>query len=266
MLDLLSTRDDVWGEVRLVASPRSAGRQLRVRGVDTEVQALAADVFDGVDVAMFDVPDEVSAQWAPVAAERGAVVVDNSGAFRMDPEVPLVVPEVNPADAARRPKGIIANPNCTTLSLIVAVAALHRAFGLEEMVVALLPGRLGRRPGRHRHAVRAAGQDRRVAGARPAGRRPARRGGRLRAVPGAARAQRGAVGRLAQGRRLVLRGAQGAQRVAEDPRHAGAPGVRHLRPGARGDHPLGGRARGVRPRGDPVRRAAGAQRGARAWC
>ena len=136
MLDLLSTRDDVWGEVRLVASPRSAGRQLRVRGQDTEVEALAEDVFDGVDVAMFDVPDDVSARWAPVAAARGAVVVDNSGAFRMDPEVPLVVPEVNPHEVKRRPKGIIANPNCTTLSLIVAVAALHRAFGLEEMVVA----------------------------------------------------------------------------------------------------------------------------------
>jgi aspartate-semialdehyde dehydrogenase len=136
MLDLLSTRDDVWGEIRLVASPRSAGRRLRVRGVGTEVVALAADVFDGVDVAMFDVPDEVSAEWAPVAAGRGAVVVDNSGAFRMDPQVPLVVPEVNPGDVARRPRGIIANPNCTTLSLIVAVAALHRVFGLREMVVA----------------------------------------------------------------------------------------------------------------------------------
>jgi aspartate-semialdehyde dehydrogenase len=136
MLDLLSTRDDVWGEVRLVASPRSAGRRLRVRGADTEVLALAEAVFDGVDVAMFDVPDEVSVQWAPAAAARGAVVVDNSGAFRMDPQVPLVVPEVNPRDAASRPKGIIANPNCTTLSLIVAMAALHRAFGLEEMVVA----------------------------------------------------------------------------------------------------------------------------------
>jgi len=136
MLDLLSTRDDVWGEIRLIASPRSAGRRLRVRGVSTEVVALAADVFDGVDVAMFDVPDEVSAEWAPVAAGRGAVVVDNSGAFRMDPQVPLVVPEVNPGDMARRPRGIIANPNCTTLSLIVAVAALHRVFGLREMVVA----------------------------------------------------------------------------------------------------------------------------------
>ena len=136
MLDLLSTRDDVWGEIRLVASPRSAGRRLRVRGEELEVQALAADVFDGIDVAMFDVPDEVSAQWAPVAAARGAVVVDNSGAFRMDPDVPLVVPEINPEQATWRPKGIIANPNCTTLSLIVAVGALHRAFALREMVVA----------------------------------------------------------------------------------------------------------------------------------
>jgi aspartate-semialdehyde dehydrogenase len=135
MLDLLSTRDDVWGEIRLIASPRSAGRSLRVRGVDIEVVALAPEVFDGVDVAMFDVPDEVSAQWAPVAVEHGAVVVDNSGAFRMDPDVPLVVPEVNPQATARRPKGIIANPNCTTLSLIVAVAALHRVFGLRELVI-----------------------------------------------------------------------------------------------------------------------------------
>lgn len=136
MLDLLSTREDVWGDIRLIASPRSAGRHLSVRGTDTEVVALSEDAFDGVDVAMFDVPDEVSAAWVPVAAARGAVAVDNSGAFRMDPEVPLVVPEVNPQDAARRPKGIIANPNCTTLSLIVAVGALHRAFGLEELVVA----------------------------------------------------------------------------------------------------------------------------------
>jgi len=136
MLDLLSTRADVWGEIRLVASPRSAGRTLRVRGQEIEVLPLADDVFDGVDVAMFDVPDEVSGQWAPVAAAHGAVAVDNSGSFRMDPDVPLVVPEVNPADAAKRPKGIIANPNCTTLSLIVAVAALHREFGLQEMSVA----------------------------------------------------------------------------------------------------------------------------------
>ena len=136
MLDVVSTRDDVWGEIRLVASARSAGKRLRVRGQEVEVAALAPEVFDGVDLAMFDVPDEVSAQWAPVAAARGVVVIDKSGAFRMDAEVPLVVPEVNPEQAAIRPKGIIAVPNCTTLALIVAVAALHRAFGLREMVVA----------------------------------------------------------------------------------------------------------------------------------
>ncbi|GAB3445409.1 aspartate-semialdehyde dehydrogenase [Streptomonospora sediminis] len=135
MLDILSTRENVWGEIRLVASPRSAGKRLTVRGEEVEVQALAPEVFDGVDVAMFDVPDEVSKQWAPVAAERGAVAVDNSGAFRMDPEVPLVVPEVNADQARNRPRGIISNPNCTTLSLIVAMGALNRAYGLAGMVV-----------------------------------------------------------------------------------------------------------------------------------
>lgn len=136
MLDLLSTREDVWGEIRLVASARSAGKVLQVRGEDVTVIELTPEVFDDVDVAMFDVPDEVSAQWAPIAAERGAVAVDNSGAFRMDADVPLVVPEVNPDQAANRPRGIISNPNCTTLSMIVALGALHRRYGLKELVVA----------------------------------------------------------------------------------------------------------------------------------
>ena len=136
MLDLLSTRENVWGDIRLIASPRSAGRHLLVRGRETEVQALSEECFEGVDVAMFDVPDEVSAQWAPIAAAKGAVVVDNSGAFRMDTQVPLVVPEVNAHAARLRPRGIIANPNCTTLSMIVAIGALHAAFGLCELVVA----------------------------------------------------------------------------------------------------------------------------------
>ena len=105
MRQILSTREDVWGEIRLVASARSAGKLLEVRGEEVAVQALTAEVFDGVDVAMFDVPDEVSAEWAPIAAARGAVVVDNSGAFRMDPDVPLVVPEVNPGAARQPPEG-----------------------------------------------------------------------------------------------------------------------------------------------------------------
>jgi aspartate-semialdehyde dehydrogenase len=85
---------------------------------------------------MFDVPDEVSLEWAPVAASKGCVVVDNSGAFRMDKEVPLVVPEVNPEQVKNRPKGIISNPNCTTLSMIVAMGALHKEYVLKELVVA----------------------------------------------------------------------------------------------------------------------------------
>ena len=135
MLDILSTREDVWGEIRLVASARSAGKKLTVRGKQVEVVALVPEVFDGVDVAMFDVPDEISAQWAPIAAARGAIAVDNSGAFRMDDQVPLIVPEVNGAEARNRPRGIISNPNCTTLSMIVAIGALHNAYGLEELVV-----------------------------------------------------------------------------------------------------------------------------------
>jgi len=136
MLDLLSTRANVWGEIRLIASPRSAGRRLSVRGTEIEVQALSADVFDGVDVAMFDVPDEVAREWAPVAAAHGAVAVDNSAAFRMDPDVPLVVPEVNSAEVTNRPRGIIANPNCTTLSMIVVLGALHHAYQLTDVVAA----------------------------------------------------------------------------------------------------------------------------------
>jgi len=87
-------------------------------------------------VAMFDVPDEVSFEWAPVAAARGAIAVDNSGAFRMDPDVPLVVPEINPQQIRNRPKGIIANANCTTLAMIVAIAPLHHEYGLKELVLA----------------------------------------------------------------------------------------------------------------------------------
>lgn len=137
MIGIINDRPSVpWGEIRLIASVRSAGKKITVRGAERTVVELAPEAFDGVDVAMFDVPDEISAQWAPVAAERGAIAVDNSGAFRMDPDVPLVVPEVNAASASSRPKGIIANPNCTTLSMMAALGALHREFGLSELVVA----------------------------------------------------------------------------------------------------------------------------------
>ncbi|MGV9378945.1 aspartate-semialdehyde dehydrogenase [Nonomuraea sp. NPDC003707] len=136
MRDIVSSREDIWGEIRLVASPRSAGKVLQVRGEEVVVQALAPEVFDGIDIAIFDVPDEVSAVWVPIAAERGAIVIDKSGTFRMEPDVPLVVPEVNPLDARNRPRNIISTPNCTTLSMMAAMGALHAEFTLTELVVA----------------------------------------------------------------------------------------------------------------------------------
>ena len=136
MLDILSKRKDVYGEIRLIASARSAGKKLTCRGQELTVVALTPEAFEGIDIAMFDVPDEVSKEWAPIAASKGCVVVDNSGAFRMDKDVPLVVPEVNPEQVKNRSKGIISNPNCTTLSMIVAMGALHKQYRLKELVVA----------------------------------------------------------------------------------------------------------------------------------
>jgi aspartate-semialdehyde dehydrogenase len=139
MIDIMNGRESVpWSEIRLIASARSAGKKITVRGEELTVVALSPEAFDGVDIAMFDVPDEISAEWAPIAASRGAVAVDNSGAFRMDDEVPLVVPEVNGhlVNRAALSKGIIANPNCTTLSMMASLGALHREFELKELVVA----------------------------------------------------------------------------------------------------------------------------------
>ena len=121
------------GEVRLVASARSAGRRLPVRGEEVEVLALAPEVFDGAELAFFSAGGGVSREWGPVAAERGAVVVDNSSAWRMHPEVPLVDADVNPEAAADHPLGIVANPNCTTLAMTPVLAVLRDRFGLESI-------------------------------------------------------------------------------------------------------------------------------------
>ena len=136
MIDIINSRENIWGEIRLIASARSAGKKITVHGQELTVVELTPEAFDGIDIAMFDVPDEVSEIWAPIAAERGAVAVDNSGAFRMNDQVPLVVPEVNPEEARNRPLGIISNPNCTTLTMMAALGALHRRWNLKELVVA----------------------------------------------------------------------------------------------------------------------------------
>jgi len=135
MIDIINNRPNIWGEIRLIASARSAGKKIPVHGEEKTVVALSEEAFDGIDIALFDVPDEVSEIWAPIAASRGAIVVDNSAAFRMDPDVPLVVPEVNPEQARNRPKGIIANPNCTTMTMMASLGALHHGWTLKELVV-----------------------------------------------------------------------------------------------------------------------------------
>lgn len=122
------------GDPVLVASERSAGKRLPWRDHEVTVRALSPEVFDGVDLALFSAGGGRSREWAPVAAERGAVVVDNSSAWRLDPEVPLVVAGINDDAALDRPRGIVANPNCTTMVLLMAAKPLHDAFGLEAMV------------------------------------------------------------------------------------------------------------------------------------
>lgn len=138
LLQMLSQRADVWGEIRLIASARSAGRMLVVRAEETEVIALTEDAFDGLgpgDIALFLTPAEVSARWAPVVTTRGAVVIDLSAAFREDTEVPLVVPEVNGHAVRIRPRGIVAGPDCVTATMVAALGALHSEYALRDLVV-----------------------------------------------------------------------------------------------------------------------------------
>jgi aspartate-semialdehyde dehydrogenase len=134
--ELLATRRhlELDGDPVLLASERSAGTTLPWKDRQVEVRAVSEDAFAGVDIAIFSAGGGRSKQWGPVAAAAGAVVVDNSSAFRMDDEVPLVVSEVNPDALANRPKGIVANPNCTTMVLMVAAKPLHDAFGLTDVV------------------------------------------------------------------------------------------------------------------------------------
>lgn len=124
----------VEGDPVYLASARSAGKKLPWKDREVEVQELTKDAFEGVDIVLFSAGGSRSREFAPAAVEAGSVVVDNSSAFRQDPDVPLVVSEVNPGDLTKRPKGIIANPNCTTMVLMVAAKPLHEAFGLREMV------------------------------------------------------------------------------------------------------------------------------------
>lgn len=133
-LHVLAARNFPIASLRLLASPRSAGQRVPFRGESLPIEVLGPDSFRGIDVALFSAGGAVSRQYASIANAAGAVVVDNSSAFRMDPAVPLVVPEVNP-EAVRGHRGIVANPNCSTILLVLALWPLHRAAGLRAVVV-----------------------------------------------------------------------------------------------------------------------------------
>lgn len=144
VLDVLGMRPDLWGDVRVAASPDDAGTTVLCRGQELVVEALSEEFFHDIDVALLDLPPGLARYWAPVAVRHGAVVVDNSTDFRLDPQVPLVVPEVNPEAALDRPIGIIANPGATALTIIDALGVLHERWGLEELVVTTLQAASGR--------------------------------------------------------------------------------------------------------------------------
>ncbi|KPK19718.1 MAG: aspartate-semialdehyde dehydrogenase, partial [Dehalococcoidia bacterium SG8_51_3] len=120
--------------IRLLASDRSAGRKLLVSKQEIEVGETTSDSFDGIDIALFSAGSEISRHYAPLAAKSGAVVIDNSAAWRMEPDVPLVVPEVNPEDIEWH-SGIIANPNCSTIQMVVALYPLHKVNPIKRIVV-----------------------------------------------------------------------------------------------------------------------------------
>ena len=136
MLDVLARRDFPLGELRLLASERSVGKKLTFKGKEIPVQLLSKDAFGGIDIALFSAGATRSFDFAPAAAAAGAVVVDNSSAYRMDPEIPLVVPEVNPHAIAQYTKrGIIANPNCSTIQMLVALKPIHDKVRIKRIVV-----------------------------------------------------------------------------------------------------------------------------------
>lgn len=135
-VEILAERDFPVEKLTLLASPRSEGEKIEFQGEELTVRAVGPESFKGVQIALFSPGASVSKEWAPVAAKAGAIVIDNSSAFRMDADVPLVVPEVNPGDLAQaKGRNLVANPNCSTIQMVVALKPLHDAVGIERVVV-----------------------------------------------------------------------------------------------------------------------------------
>ncbi|MCK4910916.1 MAG: aspartate-semialdehyde dehydrogenase [Thermodesulfovibrionales bacterium] len=136
MISTLEQRDFPIDELRAIASPRSEGRKIEFKDGEITVQAINEKSFEGIDIAIFSAGGDRSVEWAPVAVKSGAVVIDNSNAWRMDPDVPLIVPEVNPeAISGYTKKGIIANPNCSTIQMVVVLKPIHDRAKIKRVVV-----------------------------------------------------------------------------------------------------------------------------------
>lgn len=134
MLKTLEARNFPVATLKLLSSARSAGKKVQFRGQELVIEELTVDSFHGIDLVLASAGGSVSKEFAPAAVAAGAVVVDNTSAYRMDPDVPLVVPEVNP-DALENHNGIIANPNCSTAQMVVALAPIHRKAGIKRLVI-----------------------------------------------------------------------------------------------------------------------------------
>ncbi len=134
MMNVLRDRNFPIKTLRLLASAKSAGKKIKFKDIEITVEELKEDSWKGLDIALFSAGGDISKKYAPIFAENGVVVIDNSSAFRMDNEVPLVVPEVNPEDIKKH-KGIIANPNCSTIQMCVALNPIHKKYGIKKIIV-----------------------------------------------------------------------------------------------------------------------------------
>ncbi len=252
MIQILNEREFPVGELRLLASGRSAGRTVSIDGRTLEIGEAVPEAFDGVDIALFSAGADASRDLAPAAVACGATVIDNSSAWRMDPTIPLVVSQVNPDDLEGHP-GIVANPNCSTMQLAPVLMALRDAVGLDRVVVDTyqsVSGTGGR-------------CDRRAGSPDPGARR--RRGPGRDGLPAPDRVQRAARDRRLPRQRLHQGGVEGRHRESQDPRPARPADLVHGRPHPGLRQPLrGGPRRDARS--DHARSRARAVRGrARAW-
>ena len=246
IMSILEERDTPIDELVPVASPRSAGRKLPFRGDSVRSLRCLRRSSTASTLRSSTCRTSSPSSGLPSPSSRGATVVDNSGAWRMDPDVPLAVPEVNPDAINDRPKGIIASPNCTTLAMVVPLGALHREADVERLITRVLPGSVRLGPSRHRRVV---GSDRdRGEGRRHLPRRDQRQrcAPSRRDLPASDRHEHHPVLRFAEGRWLHQRGTEALLRDTQDHGASGPEGHGDLCPRTRDGGPRGRRPCRVR--------------------